>query len=232
VAGRPQRPLASRVVSDEDRTTLTTWIRSSTVSAGDAERAAIVLACADGAGTSDAARTPGVSRPTVIEWRDRLVEHGIAGLGDEPRSGRPKTVDDVAIIAATLDPPPERLGVSHLSTRLLARHLGVGDATVARSWAPVSRPAMAARDVRVQHRPRARGQGPRRRHFTPTSGPWLDLVEVFFGIITRRAIRRGSNAGVPQLVAAIRAFIDGWNERCHPFVWTKTADEILPHTRA
>jgi hypothetical protein len=52
---------------------------------------------------------------------------------------------------------------------------------------------------------------------------------VFFGIITRQAIRRGSYASVPQLVRAIRAFIDGWDERCHPFVWTKTADEILPH---
>jgi transposase len=68
-------------------------------------------------------------------------------------------------------------------------------------------------------------------HFTPTSGSWLNLVEVFFGIITRQAIRRGSYASVPELVAAIRAFIDGWNERCHPFTWTKTADEILPHAR-
>jgi transposase len=68
-------------------------------------------------------------------------------------------------------------------------------------------------------------------HFTPTSGSWLNLVEVFFGIITRQAIRRGSYASVPELVAAIETFIDGWNERCHPFVWTKTADEILPHTR-
>ncbi len=65
----------------------------------------------------------------------------------------------------------------------------------------------------------------------PTSGSWLNLVEVFFGIITRQAIRRGSYASVPELVAAIQTFIDGWNERCHPFVWTKTADEILPHTR-
>jgi transposase len=68
-------------------------------------------------------------------------------------------------------------------------------------------------------------------HFTPTSGSWLNLVEVFFGIITRQAIRRGSFDSVPQLVAAIRAFIAGWNDRCHPFTWTKTADEILPHTR-
>ena len=54
---------------------------------------------------------------------------------------------------------------------------------------------------------------------------WL---EVFFGIITRQAIRRGSFDSVKALVSAIHAFIDGWNERCHPFTWTKTPDEILP----
>jgi hypothetical protein len=52
---------------------------------------------------------------------------------------------------------------------------------------------------------------------------------VFFGIITRQAIRRGSFDSVKELVTAISAFIDGWNDRCHPFSWTKTADEILPH---
>jgi transposase len=67
-------------------------------------------------------------------------------------------------------------------------------------------------------------------HFTPTSGSWLNLVEVFFGIITRQAIRRGSFDSVKQLVTAITNFIDAWNNRCHPFTWTKTADEILPHT--
>jgi hypothetical protein len=64
-------------------------------------------------------------------------------------------------------------------------------------------------------------------HFTPTSGSWLNLVEVFFGIITRQAIRRGSYPSVKDLIAAIEAYIDGWNERCQPFVWTKTADQIL-----
>lgn len=51
---------------------------------------------------------------------------------------------------------------------------------------------------------------------------------MFFGIITPQAIRRGSFDSVKKLVDAIRAFIAGWNERCHPFTWTKTADEILP----
>src|SRR5690349_7035396 len=64
-------------------------------------------------------------------------------------------------------------------------------------------------------------------HFTPTSGSWLNLVEVFFGIITRQAIRRGTFTSVKNLTAAIETFIDAWNDRCQPFVWTKTADEIL-----
>jgi hypothetical protein len=52
-------------------------------------------------------------------------------------------------------------------------------------------------------------------------------VEIFFGIITRQAIRRGSFDSVRELVEAIRRFIHGWNERCEPFTWTKDADTIL-----
>ena len=62
-----------------------------------------------------------------------LDRHGIAGLDVEPRSGRSKTIDDAAIIAATMEKMTERLGVTHWSTRLLARHLGVRDATIARA---------------------------------------------------------------------------------------------------
>ena len=64
-------------------------------------------------------------------------------------------------------------------------------------------------------------------HFTPTSASWMNLVEVFFGIITRQAIRRGTFTSVPDLIGAIRAFIDAYNQRCEPFRWTKTADQIL-----
>ena len=68
-------------------------------------------------------------------------------------------------------------------------------------------------------------------HFTPTSGSWLNMVEIFFGIITRQAIRRGTFTSVKDLIEAITAFIDGWNERCQPFVWTKNADTSSPkHT--
>jgi hypothetical protein len=52
-------------------------------------------------------------------------------------------------------------------------------------------------------------------------------LEIFFGIITRYAIRRGTFTSVPDLIGAIRAFIDGYNDRCQPFAWTKSADQIL-----
>lgn len=64
-------------------------------------------------------------------------------------------------------------------------------------------------------------------HFTPTSGSWLNMVEIFFGIITRQAIRRGTFRSVKDLIHAIETFIDAWNDRCHPFVWTKTADDTV-----
>jgi len=328
---------------------LESWSRSRTAPAGQVERARIVLAVADGAGTTGTAELVGVSRPTVIKWRDRFAELGIAGLDDEARSGRPKTIDDAAILAATLDPPPERLGVTHWSTRLLATQLGVGDATVARAWrrycikpwrretfkfstdpeleakvrdvvglyldpprnaivlcvdeksqiqalnrtAPIlpvrpGLPEKATHDYKrngtttlfaalevatgrvtdecydrhgkaefLDFLTKVAKTYPRRElhvvvdnyhthkhddinawlaknpritlHFTPTSGSWLNLVEVFFGIITRQAIRRGSFDNVKELVTAIRTFIEGWNDRAHPFTWTKTADEILPH---
>jgi len=336
-------------VSDEDRATLASWGRSSSVRAGLAMRAKIVLAAAEGEGTSSISRRLGVSRPTVIQWRDRYAAAGLAGLDDAERSGRPKTVDDAAILAATLEPPADRLGVTHWSTRLLAHELKVGDATVARAWrrygvqpwrretfkfstdpqleakvrdvvglylnppakaivlcvdeksqiqaldrtAPIlplrpGLPEKATHDYKrngtttlfaalelatgkvtdacydrhgkaefLAFLTKVARSYPRRElhvvvdnyhthkhaevdawltrhpritlHFTPTSGSWLNLVEAFFGIITRQAIRRGSFTSVKELITAINRFIDGWNERCHPFTWTKTADEILPH---
>jgi transposase len=67
-------------------------------------------------------------------------------------------------------------------------------------------------------------------HFTPTSASWMNLVEVWFGIIERQAIHRGTFRSVNDLTTAIRQFINGWNPRAKPFVWTKTADQILGKT--
>jgi transposase len=64
-------------------------------------------------------------------------------------------------------------------------------------------------------------------HFTPTSASWLNLVEVFFSIVDRQALRRGDFPSVEDLTTAISRFCQSWNEHCQPFSWTKPADEIL-----
>ncbi len=64
-------------------------------------------------------------------------------------------------------------------------------------------------------------------HFTPTYGSWLNLVERWFAELTMKQVRRGTHRSVPQLEAAIREFIDAHHAEPKPFVWTKTADDIL-----
>jgi len=64
-------------------------------------------------------------------------------------------------------------------------------------------------------------------HFTPTSASWLDQVETWFSILTRQAIRRGTFGSVPELIGRIRSFTDAWDAGATPFVWVKTADQIL-----
>jgi transposase len=64
-------------------------------------------------------------------------------------------------------------------------------------------------------------------HFTPTYASWLNLVERFFGLLTEKALRRGSHTSIVQLRAAILAYVAAHNDRRTPFKWVKTADEIL-----
>ena len=64
-------------------------------------------------------------------------------------------------------------------------------------------------------------------HFTPTYSSWLNLVERWFAELTNKWLRRGTHHSVKHLVASIRTWIDIWNDDPKPFVWHKTADEIL-----
>jgi transposase len=64
-------------------------------------------------------------------------------------------------------------------------------------------------------------------HFTPTSASWMNMVEIWFSILTKQQVRRGVYHDVPELIAAIEHYIDGYNDRAQPFVWTKTADQVL-----
>jgi transposase len=64
-------------------------------------------------------------------------------------------------------------------------------------------------------------------HFTPTSSSWLNQVERWFAYITDELIRRGSHTSVQALEADIRDWVKGWNADPKPFIWTKTAEQIL-----
>ena len=64
-------------------------------------------------------------------------------------------------------------------------------------------------------------------HYTPTYASWINQVEIWFNIITQRAIRRGTFKSVRDLIAKIEAFVKQYNRQCHPFSWTATADSIL-----
>jgi transposase len=64
-------------------------------------------------------------------------------------------------------------------------------------------------------------------HFTPTSSSWLNLVERLFAELTTRMLRRGVHRSVADLEADIRTWIDNWNRDPRPYIWTKTAEQIL-----
>jgi transposase len=64
-------------------------------------------------------------------------------------------------------------------------------------------------------------------HFTPTGASWINLVERWFGLLTEKQLRRGVHRSTRELVTAIKAFLTLTNARPKPFVWTKTADQIL-----
>jgi len=341
------RVAAPLVLRAGDRERLAKMASSRAGEAGLARRARIVLLAAEGLPHTEVAERCGTSVPTVRHWRSRYVAAGIKALEDLPRSGRPRSVDEVKIVVTTLEPPPKRLGVTHWSSRLLARELGVSTASIIEVWRkwelqpwrregfkfstdpkledkltdvvglylhppenavvvcvdeksqiqaldrtqPVLplRPGLPERATHdyIRHGvttlfaalevatgqvvdacyPRHRHQeflrflkkvaaawpgqdlhvvcdnyathnhpevkawlaaNPRvTLHFTPTGCSWLNLVEVFFSIITRQAIRRGTYRSVKELTTKIGEFIDGWNQRSQPFVWTKSADELL-----
>jgi len=130
---------AALPISPADQAVLRRWANAAQAPAALVRRAKLLLLAAEGVANSEIAERLGVSRPTVIAWRKRYVRQGLTGgLADRPRRGRPQTVRRdrrAEILATTLIPPPEALGVTHWSSRLLANELGISHSTVARVWA-------------------------------------------------------------------------------------------------
>ena len=345
--GRKPAPVT---LSPEERAALEALVRRRSAGQALVQRARIVLACAEpGSTNAGVARALGVSRPSVITWRQRFLEHRLDGLVDRPRSGAPRQVGDDEIehlIALTLGTQPE--GATHWSTRAMAKRAGLSQTMVSRVWRAFglqphrqetfklsSDPAFVdkVRDVvglymsppdralvlcvdekpqiqavertapvlpmrpgqpeRVTHDYKRHGttdlfaaldvkagtvigacKGRHRAvefrafldqvealvpadldvhlvldnaathktkiiqnwlvkrprwhlHFTPTSASWLNMVEGWFALLTRRRLQRGVFTSTVDLEAAIQAYIDQTNAEPKPFIWTKSADTIL-----
>ncbi len=332
---------AAPIILDPDaRDQLASLANSRSLPHGLVRRAKIVLACADGEAGSAVAARMGVNKGTVGKWRRRSLEHGIQGLHDALRPGRPRSHGDervAEVINTALRSRPEH--ATHWTARSMAERGGVSRSTVqphrqrmlklsndpffvekvrdivglylnppdhavvpcvdektqvqalqrTQPVLPLGRghvegvthddirhgttTLFAALDVatgrvigqcRRRHRhqeflgflrhidrsvPPARdvhlvvdnhathkhakvkawlAKRPRCHiHFTPTCASWLNQVERWFGIITQRAIRRGSFTSVRQLTARISRFVDDCNANTSPFVWTATADSII-----
>jgi len=339
------RPIA---VSEADRHELERLQRSTSAAAGLSRRARAVLLMVQNVSGVEIAERTGYTVVQVSRLRRRFAEHGIAGLHDRPRSGRPPTITArkrAQIVALTLKPAAP--GLTHWSTRDLARQAGVSHGTVHRIWRAHAlkphrvatfkfttdpdaedkiydvvglylnppthavvlsldektqiqalsrtqpllplRPGLPARQTHDYRRNgltslyaalelasgRVIGQCTARHtgadflrfmkglagryrgrplhvvldnssthstpavqawlakhpnvefHFTPKGASWLNMVEAWFGIFTRKSVRRGSFDTVRALIRHIEAYIDNWNSHPTPFVWTKDPAAIV-----
>jgi transposase len=131
--GRPT--LRRLVVSPEDRAELVRWTKRRTSSNGLAQRASIVLRCAEGQNDTQVAHELRIVRHTVGKWRRRFIQRGLAGLLDEPRAGAPRKITDEKVervLVMTLETMPTH--ATHWSTRSLASRSGISHASVRRIW--------------------------------------------------------------------------------------------------
>ena len=135
----PSPKLVPLLLSDDEREALGALARKRTASQALAERARIVLACAEESGvaplTRVAART-GVSRESVRKWRVRFMEQRMGGLGDAPRPGAPRKITDeqVEVLVTRTLTQKGRGQDSHWSTRTMAAETGLSQSSVSRIW--------------------------------------------------------------------------------------------------
>ncbi len=123
------------VLSDDERRTLENWVRRRSTAQGLAQRARIVLACADGGSNVTVAARLGVNYKTVSRWRSRFLRKRLDGLTDDPRPGVPRTITDAQVedvVVRTLEEVPE--GATPWSKRELARKTGISPTSVQRIW--------------------------------------------------------------------------------------------------
>jgi transposase len=136
MANATGRPTAALILSGEERHYLERQVRRHRVARSMSERCRIILRCADGLASKIVAAELGVHEHTVGKWRRRFLRDRVEGLLDEPRPGRPRTIDDdqvAAVIERTLRSAPA--DATHWSIRSMATATGFSHTTIRRIWA-------------------------------------------------------------------------------------------------
>src|SRR5436309_2799303 len=206
-------PLVSLAADDLEQ--VVRWEAAPSTPQQVALRCRLVLAAAAGKQDLEIASIYDVNRHTAALWRQRVRAAGIGSLWEiQPGRGRKPKYDQEkrdALIAATLETKPK--GMTHWSCRTLAKAQGVSHSTVNRLWQlhnlkpHLSRTFKLSRDSKFIEK------------LTDVVGLYLNP--------SQKAVQRGAFFSVPDLIAAIEAFLAGWNENPRPFVWTAKLEEIL-----
>lgn len=129
------RPLRALELTPTELVELQRMARRPKISKDLAERAKIILACAEGLRNDHVAAKIGVHKATVCKWRERFRIHRLQGLTDAPRSGPPRQVGDELVeemIAKTLSSRPKH--ATHWSSRDIAKETGMSQSTISRIW--------------------------------------------------------------------------------------------------
>src|SRR6266436_4197134 len=211
---------AEVTLTGEQRTTLRSWLAAGKTEWRLAFRAQIILALADGLTNKEAAGRLATRPATVSKWRGRFARHGLAGVADAPRSGKPRHYDaqDERRVLAALDAPPPA-GYARWNGTLLGKHLGdiskhqvwrvLREHEISlerrRSWCISTDPAFAQKAVDIVA-----------LYLQP-----LNQVEVWFSILSSHALAGASFTSPREVRDQIDAFITAYNQDAHPFEWTK-----------
>jgi transposase len=243
------RRAATIELTDEERKVLEGYARRRTTAQALALRARIVLRCAEGGESTAIAAEMKLDRNTVARWRTRFAKLRLQGLHDEPRPGAPRKIADAkveSVIVDTLESKPK--GATHWSTRDMAKHSGLSHSTVGRrrhrstefvkflqqldDSVPQHLDVHVILDNLQTHKTPAAHRWFLRHprfhvHFTPTYSSWLNQVERWFALLEQKALKRGVHRSTVELERAIYEFIEVSNEEPRPYLWTKSADDIL-----